>query len=206
MTETKDSPGHALPDPEHGDDSRLDEVTLLLKRWREGDEEAVDELLPLVYDELRAIAAAYVSRERTGHTLEGTALVHEVYLRLSRIQSFDVKDRQHFFALAARTMRRILVEHARSQVADKRVGAQRRLPLDEARLVAGESPEQIIEINEVLDELKARFPRQGQLIELRFFGGLSEDEAAQVLQVSRATVTRDWRFARLWLFRRLTSA
>ncbi len=187
-----------------GENRRLGEVSVLLKRWGKGDEAVVDELLPLVYNELRSIAGAYLARERAGHTLQGTALVHEAYLRLSRMQSFDANDRSHFFAIAARTMRRILVDHARNQCADKRVGAHRKMPLDESRLLAGDSVEQVIEVHEVLDELKARYPRQGELVELRFFGGLSEDEAAQVLGVSRSTLSRDWRFARLWLFRRLT--
>lgn len=203
MTETTGSQGD--PEQNPSDQDKLGEVTRLLKRWGNGDESAIDALLPLVYDELRGIASAYLARERPGHTLQGTALVHEAYLRLSRVSMFDGTDRSHFFALAARTMRRILVDHARSQLADKRVGAQRRVPLDEARLLAGDSPEQVVEVHDVLDELKARHPRAGQLVELRFFGGLSEDEAAQVLGVSRSTVTRDWRFAQLWLFRRLTT-
>ncbi len=198
----------AVGGPEAGpaEEDRAGEVTRPLKRWGKGDEAALDELWPLIYDELRRVAAAYLSRERTGHTLQGTALVNEAYLRLSRAQAVDADDRRHFFALAARTMRRILVDHARAQLADRRVGAQRRLPLDEARLLAGDSPDQVIEIHEVLDELKARHLRRGELVELRFYGGLSEEEAAQVLEVSRATVSRDWRFARLWLLRRLTSS
>jgi RNA polymerase sigma-70 factor (ECF subfamily) len=205
MTRPQEPTAAGRPQAGRRDDRRLGEVTVLLKRWGEGDEAAVDELLPLVYRELREIAAAYLAQEREGHTLQGTALVHEAYLRLAQAQALDVKDRLHFFAIAARTMRRILVDHARSQLADKRVGAHRRLPLDEARLLAGDSSEQVLEIHEVLDELKARHPRQGKLVELRFFGGLSEEQAAQILEVSRATLTRDWRFARLWLFRRLTS-
>jgi len=204
MTPTDEPEDVGRPESDDEKDRRLGEVTVLLNRWKQGDKAAVDELLPLVYNELRDIAGAYVARERPDHTLQGTALVHEAYIRLSRIHALDAKDRLHFFALAARTMRRILVDHARSQLADKRVGAHRKVPLDESRLLAGDSREQMIEIHGVLDELKARHPRQGELVELRFFGGLSEDEAAQVLEVSRSTLTRDWRFARLWLFRRLT--
>lgn len=204
MSESDESRSSAAPESGLPDQGKSGEVTRLLKRWGDGDEAAADELLPLVYDDLRRIAAAYVTRERKGHTLQGTELVHEAYLRLLRAQSLNARDRGHFFSLAARTMRRILVDHARQQVAEKRVGAQRRVPLDEAQLLAGDSPEQVIEINEVLDELKARHPRPGQLVELRFFGGLSEDEASEVLQISRSTASRDWSFARLWLLRRLT--
>ncbi len=205
MTQSNQPIGSAGSEGGDRDDSRLGEVTILLRRWKEGDEAAIDELLPLVYDRLREIASAYLARERPGHTLQGTALVHEAYLRMAQIQALDTTDRIHFYALASRTMRRILVDHARRQMADMRVGAHRKMPLEEGRLLAGDSPDTVIEIHEVLDEFKKRYPRQGELVELRFFGGLSEDQAAEVLEVSRSTVARDWRFSRLWLFERLES-
>ena len=186
-------------------ENHLGEVTALLQKWKSGDAEVVDELLPLVYEELRALARSCMARERSGHTLSGTALVHEAYLRLSRVASLDVKDRSHFFAVAARTMRRILVDHARSQFAEKRVGAHLRQPILAHIDTQATNPETVIAIDDLLDRLKEVKPRAGQLFELRFFGGLSEVEAAEVLGVSRSSLTRDWRFARLWLYRQLSS-
>jgi RNA polymerase sigma factor (TIGR02999 family) len=187
------------------DNERLGEVTVLLRRWESGDSAAVDELLPVVYDELRAMARSSMAGERAGHTLSGTALVHEAYLRLSKVASLNFNDRAHFFAIAARTMRRILVDHARSQFAEKRVGAHLRQPILEDIDIEATTPESIVAIDELLDRLKEINPRAGELVELRFFGGLTEAETAEVLGVSRSTMTRDWRFARLWLYRQLTS-
>ncbi len=178
------------------------EVTQLLKLWHHG-AGAFDRLLPLVYDELRHIAAAYVGRERPGHSLMATDLVHEAYLRLAAVEDLDASDRSHFYAVAARAMRRILVDHARSQRRDKRVGAHRRLPLEEAACVPADAPGQVIAIHDQLERLAVSHPRQAQLVELRFFGGFTEAEAAEILGQSRATVARDWRFARLWLHRRV---
>lgn len=175
------------------------EVTRLLERWREGDEKAVDALLPLVYDDLRVLAVKYLRRERPDHTLQATELVHETYLRLARIAQFQAQDRHHFFTVAARAMRRILVDHARRYLADKRTTARRRVALDEHELPAFDRPEDIVQLHEALEVLVTRQPRPAQLIELRFFAGLSEGDAAEVLGVSRATVSRDWRFAKLWL-------
>ncbi len=185
-------------------DDRPGEITALLSRWKAGDAGAVDELLPLVYEELRALARALVARERPDHSLCGTGLVHEAYLRLSRVASLDVKDRSHFFAVAARMMRRILVDHARSQFAEKRVGAHLKQDLLAAVDVEATTPETIVMIDELLDQLKEINPRAGQLVELRYFGGLAEKEAAEVLGASRSTVSRAWRFARLWLYRELS--
>lgn len=184
---------------------RLGEVTVLLRRLEAGDGAAVDELLPVVYDELRAMAKASMAGERTGHTLSGTALVHEAYLRLSKVADLTFKDRAHFFAIASRTMRRILVDHARSQYAEKRVGAHLKQPIIEDVDIDETTPEAIVAIDELLDRLKEINPRAGELVELRFFGGLTESEAAEVLDVSRSTLTRDWRFARLWLYRQLSA-
>ncbi len=186
-------------------DDRLGEVTVLLSRWRSGDSEAAEALMPLVYDELRAIARSYMSQERSGHTLSGTALVHEAYLKLSKVASLDVKDRSHFFAVAARTMRRILVDHARSQFAEKRVGAHLKQPVLEAVDTDATNPGMVLAVDDLLDQLKEINPRAGELVELRYFGGLTESEAAEVLGVSRSSMTRDWRFARLWLYRNISN-
>ncbi len=177
------------------------EVTQLLRRWRDGEGDAFDRLLPMVYAELRRTAAGYLRSERAGHTLGATDLVHEVYLRLAKTESLDATDRSHFFAIAARAMRRLLVDQARGQRRDKRVGAHRRLPLEEAAGVAANAPGDVLAVHQALEALAASHPRQARLVELRFFGGLSESETAKVLEVSRATLSRDWRFARVWLRR-----
>lgn len=183
------------------------EITQLLHRWRDGADDAFDRLLPLVYDELRRTAAAYLRSERAGHTLGTTDLVHESYLKLSQACNLDARDRSHFFAVAAQAMRRILVDHARSQKRDKRVGAHRRLPLEEALAGDGVMAQRgplagdVLAINDALERLATSHPRPAKLVELRFFGGFSETEAAEILGVSRATLTRDWRFAKIWLQR-----
>lgn len=179
------------------------EVTLLLDQWRGGDGQAFDRLFPLVYSDLHRTAGAYLRRERPDHTLQTTDLVHEAYLRLAGAKALDPKNRSHFFTIAARAMRRILVDHARSQQKEKRVGAHRRLPLEEAALVTRGAPAQIVAIHEALEELSGTHPRQVKLVEFRFFGGFSENEAAEILELSRATLTRDWRFAKIWLNRHL---
>ncbi|MEM8964736.1 MAG: sigma-70 family RNA polymerase sigma factor [Acidobacteriota bacterium] len=179
------------------------DVTRLLKRWKAGEERAFEDLLPLVYEELRVVASAYLRRERAGHTMQTTDLVHEAYMRLSNAASIDAKDRSHFFAVAARAMRRILVDHARSQKADKRVGAHRRFALDDALGVGVPFDEQVILVHEALERLAASHPRPARLVELRFFGGLTEREAIEVLGASKSTLERDWRFAKLWLYRQL---
>ncbi len=181
------------------------EITQLLELWRDGDEGAFDRLLPIVYEELHNVAGAYLRRERVDITLQTTDLVHEAYLRLAEVKNLDTKDRSHFFAVAARAMRRILVDHARSQQREKRVGAHRRLPLEEAILVPSNAPDHVIAVHEALEELGRSHPRHAKLVELRFFGGFSETEAAEILEVSRSTLNRDWRFARLWLYRQLES-
>lgn len=185
------------------DPRRMDDITAILERWREGDSAAFEVLLPLVYDELRGLAGHYLGKERRDHTLEPTALVHEAYLRLAKVTTLEAHDRSHFFAVAARMMRRILVDHARLQVAKKRVGAHQKLPLDEARLLSQEGPEQLLEVHEALSKLEARHPRAARQVELRYFAGLTEGEAAEALGLSRTTTTRDWRLARVWLFKHL---
>jgi RNA polymerase sigma-70 factor, ECF subfamily len=179
-------------------------VSGLLHAWGEGDAQARDDLLPLVYAELRSQAARYMRRERRDHTLQPTALVHEAYLRLVGQTRVSWQNRAHFFGVAAEMMRRILVDHARKHQASKRSGAAVRVAWDDK---AGATPPldcELLLLDQALTELAARDPRQAQVVELRYFGGLSEQEAGEVLTVSRATVTRDWNVARAWLFRRMT--
>jgi RNA polymerase sigma factor (TIGR02999 family) len=180
------------------------DVTQLLRAWGRGDHAALDELWPLVQGELRRRAAAYLRRERPDHTLEPTALVHEAYLRLVGQGRVAWHDRMHFFALAAQMMRRILVDHARGQHRKKRAGGAVHVALDEAVAHAGPSPYDFLLLDQALCELAAVAGRHARIVELRYFGGLTEDEVADVLGVSRATVTREWQTARAWLYRRMT--
>src|ERR1700757_1121671 len=161
-------------------------VTQLLLSWRQGDAAALDQLVPVVYQKLRRLARHYMAGQRPGHTLQATALVNEAYVRLIDCQLVNWKDRAHFFALSAQMMRRVLVEFARSRQYQKRGGGARKTSLDEA-----------------LQALTASYPRQSQVVELRFFGGLSVEETAEVLQVSAVTVMRDWQLAKVWLAREL---
>jgi len=179
-------------------------VSELLHAWGEGDTQARDDLLPLVYAELRAQAARYLRRERRDHTLQPTALVHEAYLRLIGQTRVSWQNRAHFFGLAAEMMRRILVDHARKYQAAKRPGAAMRVAWDDRVSTTPPVDCELLLLDQALTELAARDSRQAQVVELRYFGGLSEQEVAEVLTVSRATVTRDWNVARAWLFRRMT--
>ena len=180
------------------------DVTGLLQAWGQGNLEARDGLMPLVYKELRRCAAAYLRRERSDHTLQPTALVHEAYMRLVGQERVAWQSRAHFYGIAAQMMRRILVDHARSHQRRKRFGGAVQVPLDE-RMAAAASPEcDLLLLDRALDELAAIDVRQGQIVELRYFGGLSESEVAEVLAVSRSTVTREWQIARGWLYRRVT--
>ena len=179
-------------------------VSDLLRAWGQGDTKSRDDLLPMVYAELRAQAVRYMQRERRDHTLQPTALVHEAYMRLIGQAHVSWQNRAHFFGLAAEMMRRILVDHARKHQAAKRSGSVMRVAWDER---AGATPPldcELLLLDQALGELAVRDPRQARVVELRYFGGLSEQEAAEVLAVSRATVTRDWQVARAWLFRRMT--
>jgi RNA polymerase sigma factor (TIGR02999 family) len=177
-------------------------VTALLQAWSGGDQEARDQLLPLIYAELRRRAASQLRRERHGHTLQPTALVHEAYLRLVG-QKVAWKSRAHFFALASEMMRRILVDHARGRKREKRDGAWTRVELDEAVAISERRDVDLILLDQALAELTALDPQHGRVIELRFFGGMTLEETAEVLGVSPATVKRDWSLARTWLYRRL---
>ena len=184
------------------DETHSGDLTQLLHRWRRGDGGAFDELFPVVYQELRSLAGSYLARERGDHTLQATAVVHEAYLRLTRLDRLDVRDRTHFFAVAARAMRRILVDHARRHRADKRPGSHK-AELREHHLLPVKTPEGLLRLHDALEELEKTHPRASQVVEQRFFGGMSESEVAAALGLSRSTVTREWRFARLWLFDRL---
>jgi RNA polymerase sigma factor (TIGR02999 family) len=176
-------------------------VTELLRAWSRGDAAAQDELLPLIYQELRRRAAAQLRRERRGHTLQPTALVHEAYLRLVD-QDVAWKSRAHFFSLASEMMRRVLVDHARGRKADKRAGGTR-VELDEALAISEERDVDLVLLDQALAELSDLDPRHGRIVELRFFGGLTLEETASVLGISPATVKREWTLARAWLYGRL---
>ncbi len=178
-------------------------VTQMLVDWSRGNREAAVQLMPLVYDELRLIARGYLQRERSDHTLQATALVHEAYLRMVDQTQLTWKNRAHFFGVAARVMRRILVDHARRHRAGKRGGAWAKVELDEARLSAGSRPLDLVVLDEALMDLAKLDPRQSEIVELRFFGALTFEEAAEVLDVSPRTVRRDWRIAKAWLRREI---
>jgi RNA polymerase sigma factor (TIGR02999 family) len=180
-------------------------VSHLLQAWGRGDLDARDELLPLVYRDLKRRAAAYLRQERVDHTLQPTALVHEAYLRLIGQQRVAWQNRAHFFGIAAQMMRRILVDHARQHHAAKRPGVTLKVELDDRIGAVEPRACELWSLDRALDELAAIDPRQAQIVELRYFGGLSEQEAAAVLSLSRATVTREWQTARAWLYRRLTT-
>jgi RNA polymerase sigma factor (TIGR02999 family) len=180
-------------------------VTELLTRWSQGDDAALAELTPLVYGELRRLAHRYMNTERTEHTLQTTALVNEAYLRLADQTNPRWQNRAHFFAVAARAMRQILVSYARSQRSQKRGGGAFKMELDEAALVSPEESKEIIYLHEALERLATLDSRKAQVVELKYFGGLTYDEIAEVLKISQVTVRRDWEFARLWLYTELHS-
>ena len=181
------------------------DVTQLLANWSKGDRSALEQLTPLVYDELRRLAARYLRRERPGQTLQSTELVHEAYLRLIDQRSVQWQNRAHFFGIAAQMIRRILVDHARSRQARKRGGTAYRVTLDEAIAAAPEQRDlDLVALDEALNQLSLIDPQQGRIVEMRFFGGLSIEETAEALRISPATVKRDWTMARAWLFRELS--
>jgi RNA polymerase sigma factor (TIGR02999 family) len=180
-------------------------VTALLQAWSSGDESALEGLIPLIYEELHRIARRYLDRERPDHTLQTTALINEAYLRFADARRLPWQDRTHFFAIAAQMMRRILVDHARSRQNLKRGGAVRRVSLDEALAVSRDQSAELVKLHDALTALSAVDPRKGQVVELRFFGGLNIQETAHVLKVSVDTVMRDWKFAKVWLLRELRS-
>jgi len=180
------------------------EVTNLLIQLTRGDRGAEERLMPLVYAELRRMAASRLRRERADHTLQATALVNETYLRLIEVDTVDWQSRSHFFALAAKLMRRILVDHARARRARKRGGSRESINLDDVLVFTTPRSEQMIALDDALNRLGTYDPRQGQIVELRFFGGLSEEEIAAHLGISARTVKRDWRMAKAWLYKELS--
>jgi len=180
-------------------DQPLPDVTLLLTRLKGGDRGALDRLMPLVHDELRRLARAHMRRERADHTLQATALAHEAYMRMVDLDRIDWRDRAHFFAVAAGVMRRILIDHARKRRAARRGGGAPHVPLEEGLRLAADRPDELVDLDEALERLAALDTRQARIVELRFFGGLSVEEAAVVLGVSPRTVKREWAVARAWL-------
>lgn len=180
-------------------------VTVLLQAWSNGDREALDKLTPVVYQELRRLARHYMRGERSGHTLQTTALVNEAYLRLVDLKRMSWQDRAHFFAVSAQLMRRILVDHARRHNLKRGAGIQH-VPLEDTAIVGGEHESDFVTLDLALRELAAVDERKAQVVELRFFGGLSVEETAEVLKVSPITVMRDWSTARAWLYRELRPA
>jgi RNA polymerase sigma factor (TIGR02999 family) len=187
-------------------DAQTHEVTVLLRCWRQGDIAALDRLIPLVHDELRRVARSHLRRERAGHTLQATALVHEVYLRLVGLDRMTLNNRTHFFALAATLMRQILVDYARRKQASKRGGAVTMNSPDKVSPTSRMSIVDVLALDQALDALSTRDQRQCRVVELRFFAGLSIDETAEAIGISPATVEREWTMARAWLYRRLSGS
>jgi RNA polymerase sigma-70 factor (ECF subfamily) len=175
------------------------DVTALLEELSRGNQAAASKLIPLVYQELRRLAGRYMRHERSDHTLQATALVHEAYLKLVQQRSVDWQGRSHFFGIAAHQMRRILIDHARGHLREKRGGGQQLVPLDEALIFSPSQAAELVKLDESLERLAKLDPRQARTVELRFFAGLTVEEAAQVMGVSPKTVKRDWSVAKAWL-------
>jgi RNA polymerase sigma factor (TIGR02999 family) len=180
------------------------EITQILEAWRDGEENAAERLFPLVYDELRRQAKAFLNRERVDHTLQPTALVHEAYLKMAGQSQLSVENRVHFYAVAACVMRRILVDHARQYNAQKRGGSAPRFSIENIDILPEQSAGDLLELNEALQKLEAIDERKCRVVDMRFFGGLKEGEIAEALGVAEKTVRRDWQFAKLWLYRELS--
>ncbi len=187
-------------DPKKAEEPEPSNVTALLNRMRGGDREAGDEVAGLVYEELHRIASREMRHEREGHTLQTTALVHEAYMRLAGSESLEIQNRGHFFAVASRQMRRILVDHARSSGAQRRGGSAIKVELDKLQIAAAERSIDVILLDESLKALERLEPRAAKVVELRYFGGYTDKEVVEALGVSLATVRREWEFARSWLF------
>jgi RNA polymerase sigma factor (TIGR02999 family) len=184
--------------------SDSDNVTRLLLEWGDGNQQALEEMLPLIYDELRRLAHNFLYRERPGHTLQTTALVHEAYLKLIDQRDARWQNRAHFFAIAAQAMRRILIDSARKHIADKRGGGGEKLSLAEVATVTPEPDSNLLALDEALNALAEIDAQQSRIIELRYFGGLTIDETAEVMKLSPATIKREWTMARAWLHQSLT--
>ena len=179
------------------------EITQLLQAWSGGDAQALARLMSVVYPELRRSARRHMAHQPPDHTLEATGLVHEVYLRLAKFHESNWKDRAHFYAVCAQEMRRILVDSARRRQADRRGGGAQRVDFDDALTIPAQGTVDLVAVDEALHALETVDPRKSRVVELRFFGGLKEEEVAAVLHVSKETVQRDWRLAKLWLWREL---
>lgn len=186
-----------------GDSSFAREITVLLRRWKAGDRDALAQLATEAYPELRAIASGYLRRERQGHTLQATGLVNELYLRLAQVRNIDLADRGHFYTFAAQLMRRILIDYARQSRALKRPASGERVPLHEEIAWIDAASEEILALDGALDELESLDERKVRVVELRYFLGCTNEEAAEMLRVSRPTIDRDLEFAKAWLYRRL---
>jgi RNA polymerase sigma factor (TIGR02999 family) len=183
---------------------RQQEVTRILHDWSGGDANAPARLMPFVYDELRRLARTFLARERGAHTLQPTALVHEAYLRLVDQRSVKWQNRAHFYGIAASMMRRVLIDHARAHATEKRGGAALHLSLDDVQVPLEQRAAGLLALDEALERLGQMDERKCRIVEMRFFGGLSDEEIAEVLQISTRTVLRDWKTARLWLYRELS--
>lgn len=181
------------------------QITELLAEWSGGNQAALDELYPLVYDELHKLARRYMSRERKGHTLQTTALINEAYVRLVDQRNVQWANRSHFFAISAQIMRRILIDHARRHQYAKRGGGAQQVSLDESAIIALDDLSEILRLDEALKSLAELDPRRSRVVELRYFGGLNNEEIAGVLNISENTVIRDWNMARAWLYSQLTT-
>ena len=187
------------PPPQH-------HITELLAEWSDGNQSALDALYPLVYDELHRLARRYMSRERKGHTLQTTALINEAYVRLVDQRNVHWANRSHFFAISAQIMRRILIDHARRHAYAKRGGGAQQVSLEEVAAITPNQSRELLRLDEALKSLAEMDPRRSQVVELRYFGGLNNEEIAGVLNVSENTVTRDWNMARAWLYKQLSES
>lgn len=186
-------------------DDASHQITILLTDWSKGDELALEQLMPLVYDELRRMAKNYMRSQPSGHTFQTTELIHEAYVKLAKQDGHNWQNRAHFFGVAAQAMRHILVDYARSKKRDKRGGWQERVTLADSMAVSDIRSDQIVALDDALTTLTSLDPRKGRVVELKFFGGLTIEEIAEVLKISADSVKRDWRFSRTWLLRELTA-
>ena len=185
---------------------RPHDITQLLAKWSDGNQSALDELYPLVYDELHRLARRYMSRERRGHTLQTTALINEAYVRLVDQKNVHWANRSHFFAISAQIMRRILIDHARRHAYAKRGGGAQQVSLEEVAAITPDPGRELVRLDEALKSLAEMDPRRSQVVEMRYFGGLNNEEIAGVLKISENTVTRDWNMARAWLYQQLAES
>lgn len=181
------------------------EITKLLDEWSDGNEQALDDLMPLVYDNLHKMARRYMSSQNLGHTLQTTALIHEAYMKLADQKDKQWQNRAHFYAVAAQAMRQILVSHARKTNAEKRGGANTIISLEDVAIISNERASEMVALDEALINLAAKDERKSRVVELRYFGGMPVEETSEVLKISPETVMRDWRFAKTWLLRELSN-